>query len=561
LKEMREIPGHIIDAAGPLRFGTPLLTPRRRGFDIALSKSSGPAPFSHERKIQAARLCVGLFLLSVAIYIFTASGHLSGQDQEYYFRMAQAVTTDHSFAIESPFPTADDVTAQGGVRKVYAQYPPGLPLVLTPLIVLGRALDAPVGLLQSRYNWLANGPIDLSERFVASYANVPITAATVALLALLILRLGYSASAATFVGLVYGFATFAWGQSRAVFPDPLLALLLLFAVHLLLRCDRRSALAGGVAVAFAILVKQTAAAAIPGLLLLPDVRGKPLWRTPVLAALVLAPLAAAGLLYLIYDLVRFSGGLARAVDLLVPAGLVISNPSIGIFGLTLSPGKGVLWFALPVVAAIGAYPRFYSRRPVEAVAFAVLVVLWLLAYAFLGSGIVSWDGGWSWGPRYLLPVLPFALVPLAEWWIVRRARWIVLTLALLGAVMQIPGATTDFMAAGYQSAHDYQRLCPGCFDNNPQLWRDYVPTASDLVTATNIFRSGGFDLAWMSFRGTWLPPVTILSTVLLGSAGLALVWQTLRNPDEDDDSQLPQFDSEGASETTPPASIAQGTSG
>jgi hypothetical protein len=272
-------------------------------------------------------------------------------------------------------------------------------------------------------------------------------------------------------------------------------------------------------------------------------------------------LVAAGLLYLIYDVVRFSGGLSGGIGRLVPAGLVISNPSIGVFGLTLSPGKGVLWFALPLVAAIAAYPRFYSRRPVEAVALAVLVLLWLLTYAVLGSGTVAWDGGWSWGPRYLLPVLPFALVPLAEWWIVPRARWIVLALALLSVLVQIPGATTDFMAAGYQSARDYTRLCPGCFDNNPQLWRDYVPAASDVVTATNIIRNGGFDLAWLSFRGTWLPPTTFLCTLLLGSAGLALLWQALGNPDEGDDSHLPQLDGEGALDATPHASMAPGTSG
>jgi 4-amino-4-deoxy-L-arabinose transferase-like glycosyltransferase len=471
--------------------------------------------------------------------------------------MAQAVTTDHSFAIESPFPSADDLASH---RRIFAQYPPGLPLALTPLIVVGRSLAAQVGLLQSRYRWLANGPMDLAERIVVSYANIPITAATVALLALLIMRLGYSASAATFVGLVYGFATFAWGQARAVFPDPLLTLLLLLAVNLLLRCDRRSALAGGIAIALAILVKQTAAAAIPGLLLLPDPRGRPLWRTPTLAGLVLAPLVAAGLLYLLYDVVRFSGGLGGGIVRLVPAGLVITNPSIGIFGLTLSPGKGVFWFALPVVAAIAAYPRFYERRPVEAVAFAVLVVLWLLAYAVLGSGIVTWDGGWAWGPRYLLPALPFALVPLAEWWIVPRARWIVLALALLSALVQIPGATTDFMAAGYLSAQDYQRLCPGCFDNNPQAWRDNVPAASDLVTAARIFRSGGLDLAWLSFRGTWLPPLTFIVTVLLGSVGLVLVWQSLRNAAGHDGYLLARLGNEDPPDAAPPATAAPGTS-
>jgi hypothetical protein len=441
--------------------------------------------------------------------------------------MAQAVATDRTFAIEPLLSPSDGGNSPGTSPKIYAQYPPGLPLTLVPLVAIGRAFQAAFTQLQSRYVGDFSSRSDLAERLLVSYANVPITAVTVGMLALLVLRLGYSARQAAFVSLIYAFATFAWGQARAVFPDPLLGLLVITSVHLLLRCGHKRAVAAGVALALAVLVKQTAAAAIPGLVLLPDNQGRPLWKTPSLAALVLAPLVAAGSLYMLYDIARFGGGIGGGVTPVIPSGLIIANPSAGIFGLILSPGKGVLWYAPPIIAALLAYPRFYARRPVETTAFSVIIVLWLLAYSLLGSGTMPWDGGWGWGPRYLLPVLPIALVPLAEWWEVPLARAATITLAAIGFAIQIPGAFVDFMETGHDAFQRFQRICQGCSSNDLPFWRDVIPSGSDLLTQSSLLISGKIDLALVRYWGTWLVPVTVATVVCLGIAGIALSGKAL----------------------------------
>src|SRR6476660_7087512 len=45
------------------------------------------------------RLAAGVFLVTLAMYVLTANGHLQGQDQEYYYRMAQSLALKRSFAV------------------------------------------------------------------------------------------------------------------------------------------------------------------------------------------------------------------------------------------------------------------------------------------------------------------------------------------------------------------------------------------------------------------------------------------------------------------------------
>jgi hypothetical protein len=81
----------------------------------------------------------------------------------------------------------------------------------------------------------------------------------------------------------------------------------------------------------------------------------------------------------------------------------LSYVPVALYGLTLSPGKGLLVFAPPVLAGLAGLYLLYRQRRAEALLFAALPVFFLWVY----SVNTSWHGGASWGPRYLLPVLPF----------------------------------------------------------------------------------------------------------------------------------------------------------
>jgi hypothetical protein len=88
----------------------------------------------------------------------------------------------------------------------------------------------------------------------------------------------------------------------------------------------------------------------------------------------------------------------------------------GLYGLTLSSGRGVLWFVpLVVVAAVGGRDAYW-RAPAIALAAIGMVV----ARPFFYASWTAWEGGVTWGPRFLAPAMPMLAVGLLE--LVRRWR-------------------------------------------------------------------------------------------------------------------------------------------
>src|SRR5205823_5383327 len=206
-----------------------------------------------------------------------------------------------------------------------------------------------------------------------------------------------------------------WGQARTVFPDSLQGVLLLASVLLLLCAPPKRVALGGLTLGLAILVKLTSLLFVPALLLLPDASGRPLWRRPIAALGVVGPSMIALAIHGVYNLLRFGDPLTTAYYSTDGAGGGLDfngNLWVGLYGLLLSPGRGLVWYAPPVLLAGLALPRLYRQRTTVCKALLALVVLWLLVHARWAD----WHAGWGWGPRYLLPILPLALVPIAAIW-------------------------------------------------------------------------------------------------------------------------------------------------
>jgi hypothetical protein len=86
----------------------------------------------------------------------------------------------------------------------------------------------------------------------------------------------------------------------------------------------------------------------------------------------------------------------------------------GTAGLLVSPGKGLLWYAPPLIAVLAAAVPLARRfGPTMAALGAQLVASVLVFGRFR-----YWHGDWAWGPRYV-SALCVAAAPLA-WWLVDR---------------------------------------------------------------------------------------------------------------------------------------------
>ena len=245
--------------------------------------------------------------------------------------------------------------------------------------------------------WSASEQTAFFTRFAFSFVNAPVVALTCALLVPLARALGYAATPAVAVGLGAGLATPLWPYAKHDFAEPLAALCIVAATLLALGSGlsaRRLALAGAVA-ALAAAARYTAVWLLPVLALA--------LRTPrAMALFALAP-ALLGIAALATGrLPAIWSGAGRGVAL----GWLDFSLWNGLYGLLLSPGKGLAWYApvlLPLAVA-GAVPFVRAQRW-RAIPFLTLPLLYLLTYGSKGV----WHGG-GWGPRYLVPVIPLLAV-------------------------------------------------------------------------------------------------------------------------------------------------------
>jgi len=146
--------------------------------------------------------------------------------------------------------------------------------------------------------------------------------------------------------------------------------------------------------------------------------------------------------YGLYRLVRSSDGPLRHIipedSSPYPAGgeiaiLILSNPSnilAASFGLLFAPGVGLFIFSPILLTVFFSFPDFFRKNKSECLLLLSILVLNVIYHADLGA----WHGFVAWGPRYLLMVVPFLLIPLGASLEKRNKKFMLLLILTLGAL-------------------------------------------------------------------------------------------------------------------------------
>jgi hypothetical protein len=404
-----------------------------------------------------------VFALLSCVYLASSGGHFYTGDGIEMFKTAESILRHGDLAVR-PGPTGRRWGYPGTDGKQYSPYALGLTLVELPFYAAGTATVAPLPLSRPARARLAQA--------AALSANACVTAATALVLFLLARAIGIRRRGAVGVALLYGLGTMAWVYSKHDFAEPLAALCLLGTVLCLVRADE-----GG----------------RPGLLLLAGAfngysfftKYQMIIYTPLLAAYLLsgewrrrsAPAAmgrrlalffAPGLLFglanLFVNQMKFGTwletGYARQGDIWAGLGFAPA----GLLGLLLSPGKGLLWYSPLVIAVPFVWRRFHLRHARLSFLCAGITAATLAMFAPLWW----WHGDWAWGPRYLVLVLPFVVLPLGvlleEGWRLRsriagvlRVRHALAALVLLAILVNLLGLAVNFLPY-LQALRDLDRV-------------------------------------------------------------------------------------------------------
>jgi hypothetical protein len=388
-----------------------------------------------------------VFAVVLGLYLLTMSGHTYSPDEETMLATAEAVGLHGTFALP---PSRTLVEVPGADHRYYSQYGPGQPVAALPWVWLGHGLAGLLGLDPAAQGFVV--------RFVLGSFNLVVGAALAALLFAVARGLGAGRRGALAPAALLAFGTFLWPMSRTFFAEPLTALLL-FGAFAALAVRPRPLLAGALG-ALALSVKIQYVVALPALGLLAAWLALAAWRAgerrvaarriggfALGAAVGAAPL-------LLYNTLIFGSPTSSGYHQSLAE--TFTTPLLyGLNGLLLSPGKGLWLYAPPVALGLLGLAPFARRRP----ALAATVVGVVLPTLGLFALYHFWPGDGSWGPRYLLPLLPFLLLPavallpaagaasapFAAWPAPRRLlAGLILILGLAGLGVQALGAAVNF---------------------------------------------------------------------------------------------------------------------
>ena len=220
--------------------------------------------------------------------------------------------------------------------------------------------------------------------------------------------------------LLYGLATTAFPYSGAYYGHQIVAVLLFLAFYLAFLIDRSKrspvwGIAVGLMLSFAVITEYPAvivAIAIALYLLLK----RPSLRTFAYMVLGASPPA---FLWMGYNMAIFGKPIAFGY-LYAPlfkevntAGFFsLVGPRMEAFwGITFSSYRGLFFLSPILLLTIPGFMILLRRRIWRA---ETMVSLWaFLGFFIFNMSSLMWDGGYAVGPRYLVPMLPFLVLPLA----------------------------------------------------------------------------------------------------------------------------------------------------
>ncbi|HEX6231521.1 MAG TPA: class I SAM-dependent methyltransferase, partial [Jiangellaceae bacterium] len=374
---------------------------------VATESERGPE-LSRQRQLDRQahrRVALWLFVLVTAAFLLVQEGAITGYDGRTMYGVTESMIERGSIAVD---PELNTLPGRGGLD--YSRYGLGLSLLAAVPYLVVR----PVAIL-------IEDPAPILEAAAAATMAF-VTGALAVAVYLLGRRLGARVRPATLVAVGAVAGTFALPYGKEFFSEPLAALALVVMVERLLA--RRPAWAG-FALGMAILTR-------PQNLIFVPVAAAVAWRTQGFRAVLrlCVGLLPGVTLTFAYNWLRFGDPLEMGYE-----DVGMTTPFLeGAAGLLVDPLKSVVLFAPIVLLLPVALLRLWRHdRPVT-----ILIVAYIAITFGLTATWFAWHGGWSWGPRLLLPAVLLALSVIGPWMTTVRRTRVVVVLFAAGFMISLP---------------------------------------------------------------------------------------------------------------------------
>jgi hypothetical protein len=367
-------------------------------------------------------LCANLFLSGILFQLLFASGHLYSFDEAVILDTAIGIAERGDPAI-SPTPEKRLYSKPGSDGRLYSKFGLGMSAAIIPIYAIGRT-----------FAWLSSSENGRrAAEILTCFSNALIVAAIPPVFLLTLVQLGSGIREAVVTSVLLAFCTTLAVYGRGLFNDALTGLCVLWSYRMCLL--GRPVLSGGIA-GVAIACRMEYGVILPALAIM---SGKRRGLHFVIAAAVI--LAFLG----VYNAVRFGSASDQGTLTADPLDTFSTPLLTGLAGLFASPGKGVLWYTPPLWLAIAGIASFWKSKQRGS----LLLIFMVLPAVILHAKWHSWMGGWSYGPRRMIALLPLLMLPAAgvagTMMASRKGRMGLAVIAVAGFAAQFGGLTVNFM--------------------------------------------------------------------------------------------------------------------
>jgi len=384
-----------------------------------------------------------LFLLVFSVYFLAAGGHYGGDALNNYLTTESMILEgdlsiyDKDFSVEEiEMGKAEGVLGKDGNR--YSPFGIGMPILQIPFYTIGL-------LISKIFKSLPAGYVTF---FCVSFTNTLLSALNSVLLFLLMLNIGFRRREALGLSIIYSFSTVAIIYSRTGFLEPAISTFMLITIINLFNYfkDKRtiSLVVAGLSFGFMGLIKSYTVIFCPifALFFLINEKEQKLKVLIPIASYILVASIELWTNYLRFGSLIGSGySQASSNTNAITFGLSYGGSFFkALYYYWVSSGKGFFLYSPPLLIALFTWQGLFSERRKE---FWFILSI-ILAYALYFAFLFKRGSIFSWGPRYLIPILPLFILFMKGVFKKKSLILLLIIMVLIGIFIQLPAIVMNY---------------------------------------------------------------------------------------------------------------------